>query len=231
MKLQRDLAAAALALVLGLGLTGCVTAYSDVEAPNQLTLDDASTRIEVRFAPGSSRLLAGDAARLHALAAGGKIAPSDRVTVSVADGRALATARFDAIAAELLRYRIVATELPLGGVPANRAIVQTARYLVTTPPCPNWSKSPSLDYTNVHPSNFGCTMAINFASMVASPADLVEGRPLGLADAIPAAAAVQRYQADKVVLPASSGLGPITASATAATGSGATGAGTAGSAP
>jgi pilus assembly protein CpaD len=220
-----------IAVALVLGLTACVTDYSEVEAPKQLTLDDASTRIDVRFAPGSERLLAGDAARLHALAAGGKIAPSDRVTVSVAGGPALAAARFDAIAAELLRYRIVATELRLAAVPANRAIVQIGRYLVTTPPCPNWSKNPPLDYTNVHPSNFGCATATNFGRMVASPADLAEGRPLGLADAIPAAAAIQRYQSDKVQLPAAAGLGPIGATSTAPTGSGATGAGTAGSAP
>jgi pilus assembly protein CpaD len=231
MKLQPHLTAAALALVLGLGLTACVTEYSATEAPKQLALDDASARVDVRFAPGSSRLLAGDAARLHALAAGGKIAPSDRVTVSAAGGPALAGARFDSIAAELLRYRIVATKLPLVAVPANRAVVQIERYLVTLPPCPNWSKNAALDYTNVHASNFGCATAVNFASMVASPADLVDGRPLGLADALPALAAVQRYQSDKVQLPASSGLGPITAVATAPTGSGATGAGTAGSAP
>jgi pilus assembly protein CpaD len=220
-----------IAVALVLGLTACVTEYSATEAPKQLTLDDASIRIDVRFVPGSARLLAGDAARLHALAAAGKIAPSDRVTVSVAGGSALAAARFNSIAAELLRYRIGATELRLAAVPANRAIVQTGRYLVTTPPCPNWSKNPPLDYTNVHPSNFGCATATNLAHMVASPADLVEGRPLGLADAIPAAAAVQRYQSDKVALPAAVGLGPISAPTTAPTGSGATGAGTAGSAP
>jgi pilus assembly protein CpaD len=219
------------AVALVLGLTACVTDYTEVEAPKQLTLDNASTRTDVRFAPGSSQLLAGDAARLRALAAGRKIAPADRVTVSVAGGPALAGARFASIAAELLRHRIVATELPLAAVPANRAIVQTGRYLVTTPPCPNWSKNPPLDLTNVHASNFGCATATNFARMVASPADLAEGRPLGLADAIPAAAAVQRYQADKVVLPVGATLGPIGATSAAPTGSGATGAGTAGSAP
>ena len=220
-----------IAVALMLGLTACVTEYSDIEAPKQLALDNASARIDVRFAPGSERLLAGDAARLHALAAAGKIAPSDRVTVSAAGGSALAAARFNSIAAELLRHHIVATELRLTAVPANRGIVQIGRYLVTAPPCPNWSKNPPLDYTNVHASNFGCTTATNLAHMVASPADLAEGRPLGRTDAIPAAAAVQRYQSDKVQLPAASGLGPVSTTSTAPTGSGATGAGTAGSAP
>src|SRR5713226_6286559 len=119
MKLYPRLAIAAVILALASCRPG-VAEYSEVEAPKQLTLDNASIRVDVRFAPGSSRLLAGDAARLHALAASGKIAPSDRVTVSVGGGPALAAARFDAIAAELLHYRIVATALPLAAVPANR---------------------------------------------------------------------------------------------------------------
>ena len=227
MKLQRHLIAVALVL----GLPACVTEYSEVEAPKHLTLDNASGRLDVRFAPGSSRLLAGDAARLHAAAAGGRIAPSDRVSVSIGGDPVLVRARFASVANELLHHRIVATELRLAGVPANRAIVQTGRYLVTTPPCPNWSKNPPMDYTNTPASNFGCATAVNFGRLVASPADLVEGRPLGLADAIPAAAAVQRYQSDKIQLPGGAGLGPIASVATAPTGSGATGAGTAGSAP
>ena len=67
--------------------------------------------------------------------------------------------------------------------------------------------------------------------MVWSAADLAEGRPVGLHDAIPAAAAVQRYQKDEVKLPTAATLGPIAATSTAPTGSGATGAGTAGSQP
>src|SRR5437764_1013988 len=51
------------------------------------------------------------------------------------------------------------------------------------------------------------------------------------ADAIPAAAAVQRYQGDKVQLPAAAALTNIPATSAAPTGGGATGAGTAGTGP
>ena len=230
MKLYPGLAAAVVFLALAACRPG-VADYSDVEAPKQLTLDNASTRVDVRFVPGSSQLLPSDAARLRGLAASGKIGPADRVTVSAAGGPGLAPARFNAIAAELLRYHVVAAELPGAGVGTNRAIVQTGRYLVTAPPCPNWSKPSATDFTNTNASNFGCASATNLARMVTSPADLAEGRPLGPADAIPAAAAVQRYQSDKVALPASTSVGPIAGSNAGATGSGATGAGTAGSAP
>jgi pilus assembly protein CpaD len=227
MKLHLRLIAAALLL----GMTACASQYTESEAPKDLTLDSASTRIDVRFAPGSSRLLAGDAARLRALVASGRINPSDPVTVSAGGSPALAAARFETVAAMLLPYRIVAGNRPLGGVPANRAIIQSQRYMVSLPPCPNWSRTAQLDLANAHASNWGCSTASNLGMMVASPADLAEGRPLGLADAIPAAAAVQRYQSDKVQLPAAAALTNIPAATSAPTGAGATGAGTAGTGP
>jgi pilus assembly protein CpaD len=230
MKLQPCLVGVALLLALAACRPGAAE-YTESEAPKTLALDNATASIAVRFLPGSSRLLARDAARLRALAGSGGIAPSDRVTVAAAGRPALAAARFNTIATELLHYRIVASEGPLAGVPANRAIIETERYLVGLPPCPNWSKLSPLGFANAHASNFGCATATNLGLMVASPADLAEGRPLGFADAIPAAAAVQRYQGDKVLVPSATSLGPIAASSTGATGSGATGAGTAGSAP
>jgi pilus assembly protein CpaD len=227
MKLQPYLIAA----VLALGLAGCASEYTESEAPKNLTIDNATARVDVRFAPGSSHLAATDAARLRGLAASGSVSGTDRVTVAAAGNPALATARFESIAAVLLPYGIVASQRTIGGVPANRAIIEAGRYMVSLPPCPNWSKWAPLDYSNTHASNFGCSNAVNLGMMVASPADLVEGRPLGFADAVPAVAAVQRYQADKVVLPAAATLTAIPSASVAPTGSGATGAGTAGSGP
>lgn len=230
MKMHPCLVAGALLLALAACRPGAAE-YTESEAPKTLTLHNATTHVDVRFRAGSSRLLARDAVRLRALAGSGGIAPSDRVTVATAGAPALAAARFNTIATELLRYQIVASEGPLAGVPPNRAIIETERYLVGLPPCPNWSKPPPLAFANAHASNFGCATATNLGLMVASPADLAEGRPLGLADAIPAVAAVQRYQGDKVALPTGASLGPISGGSAGPTGSGASGAGTAGSAP
>jgi len=121
--------------------------------------------------------------------------------------------------------------VPVAGVAADRAIIQSGRYMVSLPSCPNWSKQPSLDFTNANSSNFGCATASNLGMMVAYPADLAEGRPVGYADAIPAAAAVQRYQAEKIILPTSANITPIASTTSAAPGGSATGAGTAGSQP
>lgn len=203
-----------------LGVSGCapVADHSAVEGPKTLILDGAPAAIGIAFAPGSSRIPPAELARLRRIAAAGGIAPSDRVTVALAGAPALAAARFDAIAASLLPYGIVASPALLPSAAPNVALIRRERYLVTLPPCPDWSK-PSAgagDFTNTFASNFGCASAVNLGLIVASPADLAGGRPAGPTEGQPAAAAVNRYLNDKVVLPARAAIGPIAAAASAA---------------
>ena len=188
--------------------------FTKSEAPNRLRLDDASVRVDVRFAAGSARLLPGDAQKLRAMAASGVIAPNDRVQVAMSGGPGLVAARLDTIAAELVPYGITVTALPLAGAPANLAIVEVGRYLVTLPPCPNWSKDPADPFTNSLSSNFGCATSSNIGRMAASPSDLVSGRPVGPTAGQPAVSAVGRYLTDKVELPSSTAVGPIVGAAT-----------------
>jgi pilus assembly protein CpaD len=197
-----------LSVTVALTLAACAPPAADFtesEWPKQLTLDDATTQLDIRFLPGSSRLAAADAARLRVLAANGSIAPADRVLVAAAGSPDLAAARVGAISSELLRYGVVATPLPRGAVAPNRATVEVVRYLVTLPPCPNWSKEPSYDFDNSTHSNFGCANVGNLGRMVASPSDLAAGRPLEPAAGMPAAAAVNRYLSDKVIPPGGAG--------------------------
>jgi pilus assembly protein CpaD len=221
MKPNRYLVLVAVAL-----LSACAADYTDAEWSKDLRLDNASTHIDLHFAPGSTRLAARDAARLRALAATGGLTPSDRVLVATGGSPGLARARFETLANELAPSRIVAAPHPVAVGP-NQAVVESVRYLVTLPTCPNWSKRPQLGYTNTHASNFGCANAVNLGQMVASPADLAEGRPLAAADGTPAAAAVNRYLNDKVQLPAAASIGSFSASSSAPTG----GAATSGSTP
>ena len=197
-----------LGVAVTLALAACAPPAADFtesEWPKQLTLDDATTQFDIRFAPGSSRLAAADAARLRALAANGSIAPADRVLVAAAGGPDLAAARVAAISSELLRYGVVARSLSRAAVAPNRATVEVVRYLVTLPPCPNWSKEPSYDFDNSTHSNFGCANVSDLGRMVASPSDLAAGSPLGPAEGMPAAAAVNRYLSDKAISPGSAG--------------------------
>ena len=190
--------------------------FTKSEAPNRLRLDDASARVDLRFAAGSARLLPGDAQKLRLMAATGVIAPSARVQVATGGGPGLAHARLDTIAAELLPYGIRVTALPLAGAPANLAIVEVGRYLVTLPPCPNWSKDPADPFTNTVGSNFGCATSSNIGRMAASPSDLVSGQPVGPTAGQPAVSAVGRYLTDKVELPSVTAVGPIGGAASAA---------------
>ena len=202
-----------------LALAACRPGPAEVaksEAPNRLRLDDASVRVDLRFAAGSARLLPGDAQKLRMMAATGVIAPSDRVQVAMGGGPGLAQARLDTIAAGLLPYGILVTALPLAGTPANLAIVEVGRYLVTLPPCPNWSKDPADPFTNTVGSNFGCATSSNIGRMAASPSDLVSGRPVAPTAGQPAVSAVGRYLTDKVELPSVTAVGPIGGAASAA---------------
>lgn len=210
MKMHPSLIACAALLALAACRPGAAEYSETTESPKKLTLDDVSASVAVHFAAGSSRLAAADAAKLQAMAASGGIAPSDRVMVSASGAPALATARFNTIASALLRYNIIATARPVGGLPPNQAVIQTGRTLVTTPACPDWSKDPQLGFTNGLASNYGCSTASNFGQMVWNPADIAEGRPVvHSVDAVPATAAINRYQTDKIVLPAASTLSPI----------------------
>jgi len=73
------------------------------------------------------------------------------------------------------------------------------RYLVTLPPCPDWSRQSGTDFANLPHSNFGCATQTNLGLMVAEPRDLVSGRGLAPADGVHQAEGIVRYRTGKVV--------------------------------
>jgi pilus assembly protein CpaD len=220
MNTHRSLLILVSALALTVSVSACsppVTTYTAAEAPKDLKLDTSTARYDLRFAPSSAALAAGDAARLHQLASTGAIGPNDRVLVAAAGSRGLAEQRYATVAAVLLHYGIVPVETRLGQVPPERAVVGVTRTLVTLPPCPNWSKSSSSDFGNQPSSNFGCANAVNFGQMVAYPTDLASGLPSPrTAEGVPAASAMSRYLNDKVQLPTANTALPIAAASAAA---------------
>jgi pilus assembly protein CpaD len=132
---------------------------------------------------------------------GGSISPADRVAIAAGGPPGLAEQCAAAISRELLCYDVVAQTQAIDTVPANHAIVSIGRYAVTLPTCPNWSQSLSYDFTNAFTSNYGCANATNLGLMVASPGDLVSGRPLSATNAQVTGNAVQRYLTDRVKVP------------------------------
>jgi pilus assembly protein CpaD len=189
------------AVPLVLGLAACATEYSKSEAPDQLRVDGGESRRELAFAGGSAYLPPGEVRKIDQWVLSGSIRPADRVQIAAGGPPGLAERRAAAISSELLRYGIVAAPLTLDTVPANRAVVSIGRYAVTLPACPNWSESLAWEFTNALTSNYGCANATNLGLMVASPADLVSGRPFTGTAAQPAADAVKRYLEDRVKRP------------------------------
>jgi pilus assembly protein CpaD len=216
--MKNTLSLIAAALLAALAACSPVTDYTTAEAPKNLALDDASHSILVHFVPGSDRLARGARERLRQLVLTGEIGPRDHISVSPSGAPALAARRVTSLSYEMLRYGMTVAATPLAQVPRDSAIVDIGRYLVSMPPCPNWSGPPAADFTNMRNSNFGCATATNLGQMVANPADLASGQPLGLAAGQPAAAAVYRYNTDKVVLPNPNSALPIAAPVTAAPG-------------
>ena len=217
-----------IALPLAWALAGCVTDYTKAEAPNNLTVDSAQSRVDVSFVPGSARLTQPNA--IQQLVASGRIRPMDRVTIAASGAAGLAGQRTAVISRGLLAYGIVADALPLGTAPLNHAVIGIGRYAVTLPPCPNWSSPPQAEYTNALDSNWGCAAATNLGLMVANPADLVSGRTLAPAYATPAVTAVTRYLDDRVKQPPTPTASPF-APSTGGGGEGGGGAPGAGGAP
>jgi pilus assembly protein CpaD len=229
MTMHRIPVALALAIALLPGACAPISTYSAAEAPKRLTLDTSDTRVDLRFAPGSARLIPADAAQLAHLAATGSIGSADRVTVATAGAPALAEQRLGAVARVLLPYGVVVAPGRLAAMQPDHAVVEVDRTLVTLPPCPNWSKSPSYDYSNSPSSNFGCATETNLGLMVASPSDLASGRPSGSFPAQPETSAMARYLTDKVELPSANTALPVSqqsSSSSGNSGSPATGTGT-----
>jgi pilus assembly protein CpaD len=197
-----------LTLALFVGACAPVTSYTDAEAPKRLKLDSATTQLNLHFAPGTANLSPADAAHLRDMAATGRIGAADRVVIAAAGTPLLTEERIGAVARVLLNYGVVAV-VGSAVAPPNQAVVEVTRTLVTLPPCPNWSKSSNTDFANQPSSNFGCATETNLGMMVANPADLASGLPVGSPAGLPAAAAVNRYLNDKVVLPTANTALPV----------------------
>jgi pilus assembly protein CpaD len=206
----------ALSLALFAGACAPVTSYTDAEAPKRLKLDTATAQLDLRFAPGTAALAPADAARLRQLAANGGIGPTDRVMIAAAGPPYLAEQRVATVSALLLHYGVVPIAERLAQIAPNQAVVEVGRTLVTLPACPNWSKPSSSDFGNQPSSNFGCATETNLGMMVANPGDLASGLAVGPSAGQPAAAGVNRYLNDKVVLPTANTALPIAAANQAA---------------
>ena len=183
--------------------------WTPMQSPKVNQVSVVNSDLVVPFAPGSARLGASEVNQIDAfISREARSGTNVSVIVNSATGPTpLAVQRGREIQSALSR-RGVAASLYQGEsdrLPANTVLVSVDRYTVTTPRCPDFSKSTESNYANTPDSNFGCANAQNLGVMVANPADLVRGRDLGAQDGTSAVLAMQRYRIGKVTPLANNG--------------------------
>jgi pilus assembly protein CpaD len=176
---------AALAIV-ALGVGGCLpmSEWRPSETQRQGNVELVQLDHWVGFAPGEETLSTNERARLDRFLETVDLGYGDSITVAVAGQREIARTR-----AKLVQAPPTHPE----SVP-----VAVARYVVTPPRCPDWTKNATQDLFNTPSSDSGCANAYNHALMVADPGDLVRGRRVGPGDGEALALGAERYRKGEI---------------------------------
>ena len=164
--------APALALTLGIGLSGCAT-NRGLESLNQPVVSRTNYTLDVASYGGGvplpeQRRLAGWFETLD-------LRYGDRISVDDpgADG-----AIREAIAAIAARYGLLVGEdapVTTGQIAPGTVRVVVSRSSATVPNCPNWQSKSDTNLNNATYSNYGCAVNSNLAVMVADPEHLLHG--------------------------------------------------------
>jgi len=148
------------------------------------TLTFVSVDHDIHFSPASRQLAPSEERSLADFVKASGVTEDDDVTIglSAGDSASVAAARRASVLAVLARLHVKATPASDPALGANAIRLRVARYSVTPPHCPDWTKPETDEPTNTPSSNFGCATQSSLALMVANPRDLVHGTPAGPAD-------------------------------------------------
>lgn len=198
------IAAALLLPLFGCGFPG--GDYADLPGPGVIplrtTVTDVAVRDPARPGPGERAALAA------ALAAAGPTGV--RVQILLPPGAAVPDA--DALHEMTARLGIAPGTAGIAAVrsPGPGALVRVIRIEAGAPDCADLvTPNIALDAARRPSISLGCATYANLAAQVADPADLVQPRDFGGADGAATAAAVNRYQGDKVKTPPALGVSRI----------------------
>lgn len=170
--------------------------WSSVEAPRENTVALVRLSHDVQFRANEDRLNPTEAYRLATFIRDRSVGYGDQILL-LTGGGPMAQRRTDAVASVFARGGMkVVRDVEIEGVTPgqNEVRVLVGRHVVTTPPCPNWSKRADDDFGNTGSSHIGCATTTNFGAMVANPTDLVHGQPLRPADGELSAFRVESYR-------------------------------------
>ncbi len=120
---------------------------------------------------------------------------ADRISLETGDAGNVNKSR-TAIDAVLSRVGLSASNVSLAnGLKPGEVRVVVTHSSIVMPECGHFDRAASPNWQNQTSANFGCASRSNLAAMVANPADLVSGTPLGSPNAALVAKPVESWNA------------------------------------
>jgi pilus biogenesis lipoprotein CpaD len=161
----------------------------------------ADSIVAVEFAPGSTRLDAGQDHTLRAMVVRGGRAERDEFVI-VSDGSGgLEQSRAAQVAHSLTRAGarwVTRSVEPAMARGPDQLVVVRSEYRLAARNCPTYTPSTTWNPNESDMPGLGCADAYNMGQMLARPRDAAVGRSPGPADGTVSADAVQRYREGRV---------------------------------
>ena len=165
----------ALALSLGLALTGCggMPGNRTLESVHQPVVEHVNYMIDVTTGPGGLTIT--EQTRLSGWFEAMNLHYGDRITLDDPLQSGATRAAVEGIVAR--HGLLLGADAPVtpGYVNAGTARVIVSRVKATVPHCPDWSAKSAANLNNATSTNFGCANNSNLAAMVANPEHLIKG--------------------------------------------------------
>lgn len=190
-----------LPLFAALALAGCgdpVAEHAAVDARYAPTRADSLLAVD--FAPGATRLDAGQENELRTLVAG-RAQRDEFVVVTDGSGGPMQQNRSAHVARSLAQAgaQWVSSSVEPGMARGpDQVVVVRSQYRLASRNCPTYTPSTMWNPNESAMAGFGCADAYNMGQMLARPRDAAVGRPAGPADGQVGADAVQRYREGRV---------------------------------
>jgi pilus assembly protein CpaD len=185
--------------LLTLGLSGCGTApptfpnTTEMVHPIQVEVIARDLDLDIDSVRGTI-----PAAERNRIRAAVTEQGRDTALHATVQGQLLAAPAQRGVARLLIEAGVAAENIAFQPGETPGTTLHLTRYTAKAKTCAPWPDIHDNRYANLPTTVLGCANQANLARMLADPHDLVEGRPTQPMDGARAAAAVQRYRADKV---------------------------------
>lgn len=171
----RKLAGAAVALSLGLALTGCggMAVNRSLESEHQPVVERTNYTLDVTTGPGG--LPISEQNRIDDWFEAMDLRYGDRIAI---DDPLASPATYAAVQDIAARHGVLLSrDAPVtpGYVNAGAARIVVSRSAAKVPGCPDWSAKTDTNFKSATSPNYGCAVNSNMAAMIADPEHLIQG--------------------------------------------------------